>query len=49
VDAPEGPAAQFRNPPEKVTTELEEAGYKLVASHPFLPMQYFLVLQRKAS
>jgi SAM-dependent methyltransferase len=49
VDAPEGPAAQFRNPPEKVTTELEQAGYTLVASHPFLPMQYFLVLQRQAS
>lgn len=49
VDAPEGPATQFRNPPEKVTAELEQAGYRLVASHPFLPMQYFLVLQRNAS
>jgi ubiquinone/menaquinone biosynthesis C-methylase UbiE len=49
VDAPEGPAPQFRNPPEKVTAELEQAGYRLVASHPFLPMQYFLILQRNAS
>jgi SAM-dependent methyltransferase len=49
VDAPEGPPPQFRNPPEKVTTELEKAGYTLVASHPFMPMQYFLVFQRNAS
>jgi ubiquinone/menaquinone biosynthesis C-methylase UbiE len=49
VDAPEGPAPQFRNPPEKVSAELDQAGYTLVASHPFLPMQYFLVFQRKAS
>jgi ubiquinone/menaquinone biosynthesis C-methylase UbiE len=48
VDAAEGPAPQFRNPPEKVTAELEQAGYTLVANHPFLPMQYFLIFQRKA-
>jgi hypothetical protein len=36
-------------PPEKVTAELEAAGYRLVATHPFLPRQYFLVFQRKAS
>ena len=35
--------------PEKVTAELEAAGYQLVATHPFLPRQYFLVFQRKGS
>jgi SAM-dependent methyltransferase len=49
VDAPEGPPPEFRMPPEKVTAELEAAGYRLVAAHPFLPRQYFLVFQRKAS
>ena len=49
VDAPDGPPPEFRMPPEKVTAELEAAGYQLVATHPFLPRQYFLVFQRKAS
>jgi len=48
VDAPDGPPPEFRMPPEKVTAELEAAGYRLVATHPFLPRQYFLVFQRKA-
>jgi SAM-dependent methyltransferase len=48
-DAPDGPPPEFRIAPEKVTAELEAAGYRLVASHPFLPRQYFLVFQRKAS
>jgi ubiquinone/menaquinone biosynthesis C-methylase UbiE len=48
VDAPEGPAPQFRNPPEKVIGELEQAGYTLVANQSFLPMQYFLIFERKA-
>jgi len=48
VDAAEGPPPEFRNPPEKVTAELDAAGYRLVATHPFLPRQYFLVFQRKA-
>jgi ubiquinone/menaquinone biosynthesis C-methylase UbiE len=48
VDAPEGPPPEFRMPSEKVTAELEAAGYKLVATHPFLPRQYFLVFQPKA-
>jgi SAM-dependent methyltransferase len=47
VDAPEGPPPEFRMPPEKVTAELETAGYRLVATPPFLPRQYFLVFQRK--
>jgi len=49
VDAPEGPPPEFRMAPEKVTAELEAAGYQLVATHPFLPRQYFLVFQRKGS
>jgi SAM-dependent methyltransferase len=49
VDAPEGPPPEFRMMPENVTAELEAAGYRLVATHPFLPRQYFLVFQRKAS
>jgi SAM-dependent methyltransferase len=46
VDAPDGPPPQFRMPPEKVTAELEAAGYRLVETHPFLPRQYFLVFRR---
>jgi SAM-dependent methyltransferase len=49
VDAPDGPPPAFRMPPETVAAELEAAGYRLVATHPFLPRQYFLVFQRKAS
>ncbi|HUI96290.1 MAG TPA: class I SAM-dependent methyltransferase [Xanthobacteraceae bacterium] len=47
VDAPEGPPPEFRMPAEKVTAEIEAAGYRLVATHAFLPRQYFLVFQRK--
>jgi SAM-dependent methyltransferase len=49
VDAPHGPPPHDRIPPDKVTTELDAAGYSLVATHPFLPRQYFLVFQRKGS
>jgi SAM-dependent methyltransferase len=49
LDAPDGPPVESRLSPEKVTAELEAAGYRLVANHPFLPRQYFLVFQRKAS
>jgi predicted methyltransferase len=35
--------------PEKVTAEVEAAGFQLVATHPFLSRQYFLVFQRKGS
>jgi len=48
-DAPEGPPLQHRISPEKVTGELIAAGYSLVATHQFLPRQYFLVFQAKAS
>lgn len=49
IDAPEGPPPEFRMPPEKVAAEVEAAGYQLVATHPFLPRQYFLVFQRTGS
>ncbi len=49
LDAPDGPPVGFRMSPETVTAELDAAGYRLVATHPFLPRQYFLVFQRKAS
>ena len=45
TDAPEGPPAQLRIPPEKVIAELEQAGYALVAKHDFLPVQYFLLFK----
>jgi len=49
TDAPEGPPLEHRISPEKVTAELTAAGYSLVATHQFLPRQYFLVFQAKAS
>jgi SAM-dependent methyltransferase len=49
VDSPEGPPPEHRIPPEQVTAELSAAGYSLVASHAFLPRQYFLVFEGKAS
>jgi cyclopropane fatty-acyl-phospholipid synthase-like methyltransferase len=49
VDTPEGPPPEDRIPPEKTIAELEAAGYSLVATHTFLPRQYFLVFQPKGS
>jgi len=49
LDAPDGPPVADRIAPEKVTAELEAAGYQLVATLPLLPRQYFLVFRRKAS
>ena len=43
LDSPEGPPKAARIAPERVTAELEGAGYKLAAQHGFLPNQYFLV------
>ena len=45
----EGPPPGHRIPSEQVTSELEAAGYTLVATHAFLPRQYFLVFQAKGS
>jgi SAM-dependent methyltransferase len=49
LDAPDGPPVEARIAPDRVTAELEAAGYRLVGTHPFLPRQYFLVFERKAS
>jgi SAM-dependent methyltransferase len=48
ADSPNGPPVEHRIPPEKVTEELEAAGYSLVETHQFLPRQYFLVFQKRA-
>ncbi len=48
MDSPDGPPPDARVSPDRVTAELSAAGYSLVASHEFLPRQYFLVFQRKA-
>jgi hypothetical protein len=45
MDAPDGPPPEHRIPPERVTAELEQAGYALVGRYKFLPRQYFLVFQ----
>jgi len=44
-DAPSGPPAEFRFSPAKIEGEMKEAGYRLVASHDFLPRQHFLVFE----
>jgi predicted methyltransferase len=43
LDAPQGPPRAARVAPERVASELQAAGYKLVTQHDFLPSQYFLV------
>jgi SAM-dependent methyltransferase len=47
ADSPSGPPPEHRIAPEKVTAELDAAGYLQVATHLFLPRQYFLVFQGK--
>ena len=47
TDAPDGPPAERRIPPERVIVELEQAGYALVGRNEFLPRQYFLVFQAR--
>ena len=49
ADAPEGPLPEQRVSPDTVTAELTAAGYTRIATHDFLPRQYFLVFQRKPS
>jgi SAM-dependent methyltransferase len=43
LDSPEGPPKAARVAPERVKTELAQAGYALLEEHRFLPYQYFLV------
>jgi ubiquinone/menaquinone biosynthesis C-methylase UbiE len=44
-DAPDGPPAHFRFTPEQIEAEMKEAGYRLEATHDFLPRQHFMVFQ----
>jgi len=48
-DSPTGPPLEHRVSAEQVTRELNSAGYSLLAAHPFLPRQYFLVFRANAS
>jgi SAM-dependent methyltransferase len=48
-DSPEGPPILQRISAEKVTEELKAAGYSLVAAHPFLSRQYFLIFTPSGS
>jgi predicted methyltransferase len=45
LDAPDGPPKSARIPPDRVKTELKNAGYALIQEHAFLPNQYFLIFQ----
>jgi SAM-dependent methyltransferase len=45
ADSPNGPPAQHRIPPERVTHELAAAGYALTEKFEFLPRQYGLIFQ----
>ncbi len=42
-DAPDGPPVEFRFTADQISAELAKAGYRLAASHTFLPRQLFLV------
>jgi SAM-dependent methyltransferase len=46
MDSPHGPPRKARIAPERVKTELKNAGYELAQEHAFLPNQYFLVFKR---
>lgn len=43
LDAPNGPPKSARISPERIRSELESAGYRLVQSHDFLPYQHYLI------
>src|SRR3974390_724230 len=47
ADSPDGPPPEHRVSPEKVSAELNAAGYSLLAPHQFLPSQSFLLFQSK--
>ena len=49
ADSPSGPPVQYRISPERVTEELNAAGYSLMETLQFLPRQYFLVFQKHDS
>jgi cyclopropane fatty-acyl-phospholipid synthase-like methyltransferase len=45
TESQRGPPPQHKLAPEQVEAELKAAGYRRVASHGFLPDQYFLVFE----
>jgi cyclopropane fatty-acyl-phospholipid synthase-like methyltransferase len=47
ADSPSGPPAQYRISPERVTEELNAAGYALMETLQFLPRQYYLVFRTR--
>jgi SAM-dependent methyltransferase len=49
ADSPNGPPAQHRIPPERVTHELAAAGYALTETLEFLPRQYGLIFKKRDS
>jgi SAM-dependent methyltransferase len=49
ADSPNGPPPEHRISAERVTAELNAAGYSLLATHLFLPRQYFLEFRSNAS
>ena len=49
ADSPSGPPAQYRISPERVTEELNAAGYSLMETLQFLPRQYYLVFRKRDS
>ncbi|MBZ5606200.1 MAG: class I SAM-dependent methyltransferase [Acidobacteriia bacterium] len=46
-DSPEGPPKEFRFSRAKFQSEMSKAGYRLAASHDFLPRQQFLIFAPK--
>jgi predicted methyltransferase len=45
LDAPTGPPKNARIAPDRVKTEMKNAGYAIDAEHAFLPNQYFLIFK----
>lgn len=44
-DSPEGPPPEFRFEADQIIDEMKQAGYRLDATHDFLPRQHFLVFR----
>ncbi len=47
ADSPSGPPVQHRISPERVTEELNAAGYALTQTLQWLPRQYYLIFQKR--
>jgi len=44
-DSPDGPPVEFRFTPEQIEAEMRDAGFRVEATHDFLPRQIFLVFR----